>query len=286
MPVQTTKKNVLFPDGCKVSIKENGASVYTDIGAIQSAVTASLTFDENQLETSNAGSTQKQINNMKMEGGFTLVNWELDVIQKLSGGIMTLTTTAASATTDIPDQEIAANWSDNTLYDVVAYTSSTDSTELKLDSAPVFTSLTLNHGTPEVLAVDTDYVVVANPNSTSGWSLQFISGNMSSTTPTAFTIDIVYGSNVPRASSTVSAGSSTVILTPSVFKFEHTDGNGKVRRLDLWSSDPNSGFLSFDFKGADEDGLEQLPVTFVSKVDTSKTDGQQLMAFTIDEGAQ
>ena len=34
MPVQTTKKNFLFPDGCQVLVKEYGASSYTDIGAI------------------------------------------------------------------------------------------------------------------------------------------------------------------------------------------------------------------------------------------------------------
>ena len=286
MPVQTTKKNVLFPDGCKVSIKEYGALTYTDIGAIQSAVTASLSFDENQVELSNAGNTAKQINNMKMEGGFTLVNFELDVIEKLSGGIMSKTVTASAATSAIPDQTIAAGWASNVLYNVVAETSSTDSTELKLDSTPVVTVTLDLGGTPEVLAADTDYVVTADANSSSGWSFQFISANMSTLSPTTFGITIEFGSNVPRGSTTINAGSSTVVLDPMIFKFEHTDGSGLVRRLDLWSVDPNSGFLSFDFKGADEDGLEQLPITFMSKIDTDRTDGQQLMSFTIDEGAQ
>jgi hypothetical protein len=109
---------------------------------------------------------------------------------------------------------------------------------------------------------------------------------MATVGPTAYEIVFDFGSNTPRASSTINAGSSTVKLNPMVFKFEHTDGNGKVRRLDLWSVDPNSGFLSFDFKGANEDGLEEIPVTFMAKIDTSRTDGQQLMSFAYDEGAQ
>ena len=287
MPVQTTKKNVLFPDGCQVSVKAEGDASYTDIGAINSATTANLTFDENQIETANAGNTDKQINNMKMEGGFDLINWQLDVIEKISGGVMSLTTTAASPTSSIPDQTISSGWADNTAYPLVAQTSSSDSTELKLDSAPVLTSVTLDPtGTPEVLAEDTEYVIIADNRSSSGWSIQFISGNMSTASPTTYDIVIAWGTNTPRASSTINAGSSTVILRPMVFKFEHTDGNGKVRRLDLWSVDPNSGFLSFDFKGANEDGLETIPVTFMSKIDTSRTDGQQLMSFTIEEGAQ
>ena len=286
MPAQTTHKNILFPDGCKVSVQEDGAVSYTDMGAINSATTASLSFDENQIELANAGTTEKQINNMKMEGGFTLVNFELDKITKLSGGVLELTTTAAAATTSIPDQVIAAGWDDNIIYPLVCYTSATDSTELKLDSAPV-TTITLDLGsTPEVLEVDTDYVLTVNPNVTSGWSIQFMKANFTTADETDFAITIEYGSNVPRGSSTVNAGSSTVILKPVALKFEHTDGNGLVRRLDLWSVDPNSGFLSFDFKGANEDGLEEIPITFMAKLDTSKTDKQQLFSFTIDEGAQ
>ena len=85
MPVQTTVKNFLFPDGCQVLVKEYGASTYTDIGAINSQVANSISFDENQLETANAGTTEKQINNMKVEVSYTLVNWDMEVLEKISG---------------------------------------------------------------------------------------------------------------------------------------------------------------------------------------------------------
>lgn len=286
MPVQTVEKNFLFPDGCQVLVKEFGASSFTDIGAINSQVSNAVNFDENQIETANAGTTEKQINNMKVEGSFTLINWDMSVLERISGGVLTNTTTLAAANTSIPDQEVAADWSDNTLYDLDMQTSSTDSTALRMSVQPTLTSVTLNHGTPEVLAEDTDYVVVANANSASGWSFQFISGNMSSLDPTTYSITVVYGSNTPVASETLNAGASTVILNPMAFRFKHTDENGKIRQLDLHSVDPNSGFLQFNFKGANEDGLEELPITYLAKLDSSKTSGQQLFSFLFESGVQ
>jgi hypothetical protein len=287
MPVQTTQKNFLFPDGCQVLVKEYGAGSYTDIGAINSQVANSLSFDENQIETANAGTTEKQINNMKVEGSLTLVNWNMSVIQKLSGGIISRTTTAAAATTDIPDQTIAAGWADNVKYDLVAQTSSTDSTELKLDTKPTLTSVTLDPlGTPEVLVEETEYVIIADANSSSGWSIMFISSAMATASPTTYTIVIDYGSNTPRASETLNAGASTVILNPMALRFKHTDENAKIRQLDLYSVDPNSGFMQFNFKGANEDGLEELPLTYMAKLDTSRTSGQQLFSFLYETGAQ
>ena len=287
MPVQTTQKNFLFPDGCQVLVKEYGAGSYTDIGAINSQVANSISFDENQIETANAGTTEKQINNMKVEGSFTLVNWDMSILEKLAGGLISRTATAASPTTDIPDQEIAAGWADNTLYDLVAYTSSSDSTELKLDTKPTLTSVTLDpDGTPEVLVEGTEYNIVANANSSSGWSIMFVSSAMATGSPTTYEIVVDYGSNTPRASETLNAGASTVILNPMAFRFKHTDENGKVRQLDLHSVDPNSGFMQFNFKGANEDGLEELPITYMAKLDSTLTSGQQLFSFLYETGAQ
>ena len=45
MPVQTTSKNFLFPDGCQVLVKETGAGSYTDLGAINSQVSNTINFE-------------------------------------------------------------------------------------------------------------------------------------------------------------------------------------------------------------------------------------------------
>lgn len=275
-----------FPDGAKVEIMAAGDVSYTDLGAINSAVTATLNWTENQIETANAGKTVKQIKEMQIEGGFTLINLNPVGVDKLGGGLFTKVDTAGSAVTTIPDQIIAANWNDNVKYELVMYTSSTDSTKLRTTAKPTLTSVTLDAaGTPETLTENNDYVVVADTGSYSGWSIQFISANMSTGTPKAKAITIDYGSNTPVASTTLYAGSSTELLTAYAMKITHTDDNSLTRTLELYSVDPNSGGFQFNFKGANEDGLEEMPLTYMAKIDTSKTSGRQLMAFTVDNGA-
>ena len=286
MPNQTPHTEyIYFPDGAKVEIMASGDVSYTDLGAINSAVTATLNWTENQIETANAGKTVKQIKEMQIEGGFTLINLNPVGVDKLGGGLFTKIDTAGSANTDIPDQVIAANWSDNVKYELVMETSSTDSTKLRTTAKPTLTSVTLDATSPETLTENNDYVVVADTGSFSGWSIQFISANMSTGTPKVNTITIDYGSNTPIASTTLYAGSSTELLSAYAMKITHTDDNSLTRTLELYSVDPNSGGFQFNFKGANEDGLEEMPLTYMAKIDTSKTSGRQLMAFTVDSGA-
>lgn len=287
MPVQTTNTSyIYFPDGALVGIKASGDSVYTDVGAINSAVTATLNWTENQIETANAGKTAKQIKEMTIEGGFTLINLNPTGVEKLGAGIFSKVDTAASPVSTIPDQTIAAGWADNVKYEMIMYTSSSDSTKLRTTTKPTLTSVTLDAaGTPEVLAENTDYVVVADNDSYSGWSIQFISANMSTGSPTTKAITIDYDTNTPIASTTIYAGSSEATLTSYSMQITHTDSNSKIRRLELYSVDPNSGGFQFNFKGSNEDGLEEMPLTYTAKLDTSLTDGRQLMSWTIENGA-
>lgn len=283
MPVQTTKGEVSFPDGGKVSIKESGAGSYTDVGVILSAVTFTLDYDENQVETANWGKTQKQIRNMTIGGSFTLGNInDTDVLQKMSGGMFEEVSTTATPVTTSPDQVIATGWADNTLYDLVIETSSSDSTLLKASAQPTLTSVTLDAGTPEVLTEDNDYVVVQNANSASGWSIQFISAGMTTPSPTTYTITIDYASVTPVATTTIYAGSSTEVLTAYALKIEHTNSSSVIdRSFEIFATDPNSGGFVFDFKGANEDGLDEMPLTFTGNIDTSRADGRQLFSYVI-----
>jgi len=171
MPTQTTKANLLFPDGAKVSVKTTSDSVYVDLGAIEQDINTSLTYTENQITTANAGKTAKQIKDMKIEGSFNLIDYDYANLARLGGGLFTKVDTPASANSSIPDQVIAAGWADNTIYPLEMLTSSTDSTPLNMGTTqPTLTSVTLDAGgTPEVLAEDTDYVIVKLPEAVSKW---------------------------------------------------------------------------------------------------------------------
>jgi hypothetical protein len=108
---------------------------------------------------------------------------------------------------------------------------------------------------------------------------------MSTETPKTYGITIVYNENTPVARTNLYAGTSTLKLTAYSIKFEHTDSAGLVRGIEIFSANPKSGGFNFDFKGADEDGVEEMPLTFTGVVDTSLTDGRQLMNWYTDTGA-
>ncbi len=282
MPVQTQKKaNVYFPDGAKVSLKASGEGSFTDVGAINSAVTASLTWTENEVTTANAGVLQKQIRDMKMEGALTLINLEPASIVRLSGGALTNTVTAGTPFTDAPNQVVAnGSWADLTPVNLAPTTAAGASVRA---TAISFTSVT--GSVNGALTVNNDYTLVTDTNSASGFSIVF---NLAGTTlaTLAQDITIVYNSVTPVAQSVIKGGASTVILNAVAMRITHTDDNSKVRQLDLYAVDMNSGGFQFNFKGANEDGIEEMPLAYTAKLDTSRTSGDQLFAWTIEDGAQ
>jgi hypothetical protein len=56
--------------------------------------------------------------------------------------------------------------------------------------------------------------------------------------------------------------------------------------LELFSVDTGSGGIQFNFKGANADGTEEMPISYMAKIDTSRTNGRQLAAWTIETGAE
>jgi hypothetical protein len=287
MPVQTTKKgNIYYPDGAQVALKATGESVFTDVGVIMSAVNATLNYDTNVVNTANADKLDQQIRNMTVAGSFTLGNLEPASIERLSGGIIEKVDTAGTPIATIPDQDIASGWSENTIYPLDMEVSSSDSTKVRTTAKPTITSVNLDpDGTPEALTEGDDYLIVEYGGAASGWGITFQTVNIVKASPTTYDIRIDYGSNTPIASSTLYAGASTVIMNAVAMQITHTDDNGKIRRLTINSADIDSGGIAFNFKGANEDGIEEMGIAFTGKLDTSLTSGRQLLSMTIEDGA-
>jgi len=288
VPVQTTvKTNIYIPDGCKAQIKATGDVGWTDFGALTGDCTMTWEWDENKVSSANAGTLRTVQKNHRVTGALTLQNLNPATIQKASGNSMELVQTAGSPIATIPNQTIAAGWADGVKYDLVMVVSSTDSTNVRTTAAPTLTSVTLDAaGTPEVLTAGNDYLVVADSNSPSGWVMTFMSAGMTTISPTTKAITIDYGSNTPVASDTLYAGSSSQTLDAYALKFEHTDSAGKIRSMELYSVNTNSGGFQFNFKSAEADGVEEMPLTFTANLDTTKANNRQLFAWTIENGAE
>jgi hypothetical protein len=283
VPIQTTKtEKIYFPDGAKVSVKASGDSSYFDVGAINSAVTATLNYDENQVDTANAGKTQKQIKNMTITGGFTLVNLDMEGVEKMGAGLFTRVVTTSSPDTTVANQVVSSgNYSDKGIINLSLVNSA--GTVLRANSAPTITSVT--GSVDGALAANDDYTIIVDANSPSGYSLV---PNTAGTTLTTVAQDltIVYTSVTPIADETLYAGSSTKLLTAYAMKITHTDDNGKVRELELPAVDSDSGGFQFNFKGANEEGIEEMPLTYTARLDTTLTNDRQLMSWRVQANAQ
>ncbi len=282
MPTQTTGRGkVYFPDGAKVSIKAKDDVSYFDVGCINSAVEGILNYDENQIETANCGKTQKQIKNMTIAGSFTLIDLDPEGVQKLSGGMFTLTSVAGTPSATVDDQVLlTGSWANMQLIDMLFID---NGVSVRPESG--FTITSVSGSTTGALAVDDDYFIVENSNSPSGYSIQ-INTNGTAGVGIGEDITVDFNSVTPVARQVITGGSSTEILEAYAMMIEHTDGNGLKRYLELYSVDSNSGGFAFNFKGANEEGLEEMPLSYTANIDTSRTNKDQLFAWGVDEGAQ
>jgi len=272
MPVQTTKTGyVAFPDGGKVSVRESGGTWF-DIGAINSPVNFTLNYTENEVVTANAGKLAKQISDMIIEGSMTLINLEPEAIEKLGGGMFERVTTAGTtvADADITDQVIDGYTEGVPVALNPVVTASGET--LKFSTKPVLASVTGD--VTGALSEGTHYFLVKDSTSSSGWSIIF------QTVGTSEEITVDFDDNDPVEADTIYAGTSTLVLTAYGLKVEHTDSDGDIdRSFEIYSAEPTSGGFQFNFKGANEDGVEEMPLTFQGKLHTSLTDGRQLFAY-------
>ena len=276
MPVQTTKTTYIdFGDGCVVNISTDDFATTTDLGAIRAGSTAVLNYEETEFETGNAGILNTRITNMTMAMDFDLLNVDPDDLTDLGGGIFTQTDESGAVTPD--DQTIAAGW---TAEQVIHLLPESGGIVRKFTTTPVITSVT-NDVTPG--AADDDYFVFADPNSPSGYSMYMLTDGTNTFSTSDATV-IVYASNTMVTRTTLTSGTSSATITPIGLQFVHTDSNSYEKGIRVYSAKVNSGAFQFMWKGANEDDANSMPFSLTAKIDTSRTDGQQLLTFWRDAG--
>jgi hypothetical protein len=274
MPTQTTKKGYLsYPDGGKVSVKKTAAGPWLDVGAIIGSLNFTLNYTENQTQLANAGKTDRQIRDMVIAGGFTLVNTDPEVLEYLSGGMFTIDTQTGSLVSSIEDQVIADGDAVNK-QPVPLHLVETGANPLKLSAEPTITSVT--GSVDSALAENDDYTIIKDLNSSSGYSIVFnTAGTTLSTMAQDFTI--VYASATPIAGDTLHAGTSTLIQNAYGLKIEHRNSDAVIdNSFEVYAANTDSGGFVFGYKGADEDGLNEMPISFTGDLDTTRADGKQL----------
>lgn len=274
MPVQTTVKDyIAIPDGCKVEV-DTGTG-YTDLGATNSAVTNTLEYDTNKVDSANAGTVVTSIRNMRITGDLVLINLNPQLVALLGGGMFEATEATGSVA---PEDQVQVDPAVEVLVPMLLLSATGEN--LRPSAAPTVTTVT--GATSGVLTVNTDYDIIPDSASASGYSIRYETGAVDG----AENVTIVYPSQSVITSQTVYMGKSTDTLAPYAMRFTHTDDNAKIRRLELFSVTSGSGGFQFNFRGATEDGVEEMPISYEAILDTSLTSGRQLAAWTYEAGAE
>lgn len=281
MPTQwTSGSQVFLPDGCDVQVQASGDGSYTSIGNILGDCAGTHNFDINEV-IFNDGQKITQYRNETINLDFTLANLNGVNIGKFSGGMFTVTETAASTLSDIANQTLAANgWSDVTPY-ALAFNSTAEG-YVKGSDFPTITSVTASSS--GVLAADDDYTIIPDSTSTSGYSI-VLNAAGTATVATTESVVIIYTSVDPVASTKITTGKSSGEFSASKVKFIHTDDSGLTRYLEVYAATPNSGSFAFSFRGTETGEVEQMPITMTGKVDATRTSGDQLFGWGYDNGA-
>lgn len=281
--VQTERLNgkVLYPDGCGIKIRKKGSTGdYVDFGILEGDTTNSAEWTESRYQSGNAGILNTRIKDMKITGKTTIVTHEADILAAISAGIITRKTTAGAAITPTA-QTIAAGWTEKTVYPLVMKNAS--GVAIKTGSAPVISDVALGTSTPETLTEGTDYVIVKCPNAKSGFGISFLTAGISAPSPTTYAITVTYVSNTPIARESLFAGSTSKVLEAFELMITQKDSAGNERGIELYNVTPKSGGFGFNFLGQGSDGVEKMELSYEANLDTSRTDGEQLYEYWIDE---
>ena len=96
MPIQTNKTDkYVFPDGINIAVQPNGESTYYDLGVMAEGTTLTHNFDKVELESGNAGKLCASARNETCAvAPSELWSWDLEALQKASGGLYSYETVA------------------------------------------------------------------------------------------------------------------------------------------------------------------------------------------------
>lgn len=279
MPVQTTKKNVRIADGCRISVKKTADADFLDLGVTQGDYVATLQYDSESIEFSNAEPIESK-RNFRIEGSLTLGNLEGEGLEKLSNGIITRVPTNGTQVLSADfDTQVIDGFTANVPVELLAVVTATGNV-IKFSAAPVITSIIDDESIPNTLIANDDYFVIPDGNSASGYSIMFSDEGTGSIDPTA-ELTITFGNNTPVASETLYAGTTSFTALPFAMRAQHFTSSGTVDyQLDLYNVYTEPGSYNFGLKGADTGGIDTMEITFAAKLDDTKTDGRQLFAIT------
>jgi hypothetical protein len=253
---------VHIPDGCTVEISDD-LLTWTNLGVLIDDTTMEHTWDAVKFNAANIKNLLNYGKNHLLNAAFTIGELYADNIADISGGMYTLTNTAGTPVAGAT-QSVASGYDYDTFIPIANQNG--DGSAITINSVTQDPS-----GTPTPLVLDTDYFKGFSNGIYGIWVKD------TATSDNAFDFEIDYD-YTPNASKKLTAGTSSITITPKALRFKHTDSNSKSRYMVVYSAIVQPGF-TFTFGSAENEGIETIAITMQGDLDTSRADGDQLFAW-------
>lgn len=250
---------VHIPNGCEISVGDDIASLVS-VGVLDGDSQIEVAFDLVEYLGSQGEDVLTYTKNHVANMSFNMIQHDLEKIEEIMGGLASVEV-SSGALVEGAEQVISAGWTAERNYLIEGQNG--DASKPTINSVSATTS---GAGT-----VDDDYFLVKGADGL--WYISFrTDGTATFATTEAITIDYDYA---PAESKTLDFGSSSAEITPKIVQFQLTN-NGDVFRVRVWAAKNESG-LTFAFPSAQNDTPASIPVQMKGRIDTSRSDGEQLL---------
>lgn len=254
---------VHIPGGCTVFVGDDEASLL-DIGVIpiDTDTNIEITYDKVKIQGSKRELISSYVKNMKAKASTEIYQIRLDIINKLTGGVMNLNSIAGSLVSD-ENFTVKPGWNKGQLYILPGQNSN--------GSKQSITSIIAGSKT---LVEDEDYI--QSKDASGRWGVIVLADSAALTTSN---LNIVY-SYTPSTAIKASMGSSIASITPKVVRFLLMQ-EGKKFQVTLFAALMEGG-IKLSFPGVDNDKPASLPISIEGDLDPNRAEGSQLLDI-IDE---
>lgn len=262
---------IVFPDGTALEISEDEGSTYHNMGVLGAGVTATHNYDKIDVETGNAGKLKARVKNQTVAlAPSALMNFKPENWEKFSGGLYAFSTVAGTPVVGASQTVLSGNWSfdkgiffenqnnDGSIISVTSVTGSVDGAgaadDFDIAIVPGGSVLIPRDGTIFITEVQ-DLVIIYD--------------------------------YTPGVSQKITAGTSVATLERFWARLRHYTDSALTTfdvELIVYGVDMDAG-IQFNFKGANEDGVDEVTVAFTANVDTTQTDAAQLFELTVKDVA-
>lgn len=264
MPNQTIKEDYSYPDGLRMDISVDSGSTWNDVGVMADGVGWTFNYDLSEVENGNAADPDAQAKNMSVAvAPSAFRSWDVSVLQKLSGGLMS-TEAVAGTLVSGADQVVAEGaWS----FDTAIYLTGQNSA----GTAPTINSVI---GSVDGAGAADDYDLVLTDG---GWYLVPRDGTNFATEAQSLTINTDY---TPATGTYLHAGTSSKVLTYYQVRLRHyTDAAFTTFDYEVlfYRVRPDAGGLVLTKSGAlSGNDLDEWTLAMTAEIESGNTDGRQL----------